>query len=59
MSDGAGAGRQLAIKRALDEFDNGGFRQRLADLVAVPSTSQDPGHDADIDRYCDRPSRPG
>lgn len=51
MSDGAGAGRQLAIKRALDEFDNGGFRQRLADLVAVPSTSQDPGHDADIDRY--------
>ena len=51
MSDGVGAGRQLAIKRALDEFDNGGFRQRLADLVAIPSTSQDPGHEADIDRY--------
>lgn len=40
-----------AINRALQAFDSGGFRARLTDLVAIPSTSQDPGHEADIDRY--------
>ena len=51
MSYEAGAGRKSAINRALDSFDGEAFRQRLAELVSVPSTSQDPGHEADINRY--------
>src|SRR6185437_8295622 len=51
MSDKPGQGRQAAIDRALQAFDGGAFRSRLSDLVAIPSTSQDPGHEADIDRY--------
>ncbi len=43
--------RETAIGRALAEFDNGAFRRRLAELVAIPSTSQDPGHGPDIDHY--------
>ena len=45
--------RDGAIARALDVFDNGAFEQRLARLVAIRSTSQDPGHDADLRRYLD------
>ena len=45
------ASRDGAIARALDDFDGNGFRTRLADLVAIPSTSQDPGHEADLRRY--------
>jgi acetylornithine deacetylase/succinyl-diaminopimelate desuccinylase-like protein len=45
------ASRDGAIERALALFDGGGFRDRLAELVAIPSTSQDPGHEADVDRY--------
>ena len=51
MSHAIASGRQSAIDRALSAFDSGAFRRRLADLVAIPSTSQDPGHEADIDRY--------
>lgn len=51
MSYNSGAGRQSAINRALNTFDDGAFRGRLAELVAIPSTSQDPGHEADIDNY--------
>ena len=43
--------REGAITRAKTYFDDGGFRACLAELVAVPSTSQDPGHDADLWRY--------
>jgi acetylornithine deacetylase/succinyl-diaminopimelate desuccinylase-like protein len=45
--------REGAIEQALRFFDNGGFRDRLAKLVAIPSTSQDPGHEADVRRYLD------
>ena len=43
--------RDGAIARARDFFDTGLFRDRLADLVAIRSTSQDPGHDADVWTY--------
>ena len=50
--------RDAAIARALGSFDDGGFKQRLTDLVAIPSTSQDPGHEADLHRYLDQAIRP-
>ena len=43
--------RQSAIARALDFFDTNGFRDRLAGLVAIRSTSQDPAHEADVQQY--------
>ncbi len=43
--------RNAAIARATDFFDDGRFKARLAELVAIPSTSQDPGHEADLTRY--------
>jgi acetylornithine deacetylase/succinyl-diaminopimelate desuccinylase-like protein len=43
--------REGAVGRALTFFDSNGFRDRLASLVAIPSTSQDPGHEADVRRY--------
>lgn len=43
--------RARAIATALARFDEGAFRERLAELVAIPSTSQDPAHAADLDRY--------
>ncbi|WP_376089756.1 M20/M25/M40 family metallo-hydrolase [Roseomonas sp. CCTCC AB2023176] len=43
--------RESAIARAQDIFDSGAFRARLDSLIAIPSTSQDPGHDADLRRY--------
>jgi acetylornithine deacetylase/succinyl-diaminopimelate desuccinylase-like protein len=45
--------REGAVARALDFFGSNGFRDRLAELVAIPSTSQDPGHEADVQRYLD------
>ncbi len=45
------ASRDSALARALAEFDSHRFRDRLAELVAIPSTSQDPGHEADLQRY--------
>jgi len=45
------ATRDTAVARALATFDGGGFRDRLAALVAIPSTSQDPNHEADVRRY--------
>ena len=50
--------RAGAIGRALEFFDGNGFRDRLAELVAIPSTSQDPGHEADVQRYLDGAIRP-
>jgi acetylornithine deacetylase/succinyl-diaminopimelate desuccinylase-like protein len=43
--------RDSALTRALSFFDSNGFREHLADLVAIPSTSQDPGHEADVQQY--------
>jgi acetylornithine deacetylase/succinyl-diaminopimelate desuccinylase-like protein len=43
--------REGAIARALQIFDGGGFRDRLTQLVAIPSTSQDPAHLPSVRRY--------
>jgi acetylornithine deacetylase/succinyl-diaminopimelate desuccinylase-like protein len=43
--------RDSALARALTDFDSNAFRDRLAALVAIPSTSQDPGHEDDVRRY--------
>jgi acetylornithine deacetylase/succinyl-diaminopimelate desuccinylase-like protein len=45
------ASRDSALARALTDFDSNRFRDHLAALVAIPSTSQDPGHEADVRRY--------
>ena len=56
--------RQGAIDRALAFFDGGddggedGFEQRLAALVAIRSTSQDPEFAAELPRYLDEGMRP-
>ena len=50
--------RDAAIARALAYFDTGKFRDHLATLVAIPSTSQDPGHEADVQRYLNDAIRP-
>ena len=51
------ASRDGAIGRALTFFDDG-FRDRLAALVAIPSTSQDPAHLPDIQRYLSQAIQP-
>ena len=51
------ATRQGALDRAREYFDRG-FRDRLAALVAIPSTSQDPAHAADCRRYLEEAIRP-
>ncbi len=43
--------RESAIAAALSHFDSGGFKTKLAELVAIPSTSQDPAFAADVHRY--------
>ena len=43
--------RAETIARADAFFTSGGFRDRLAGLVAIRSTSQDPAHAADVDTY--------
>ena len=52
------ATREAAVARALAGFDDGGFKRRLADLVAIQSTSQDPGHEAELARYLEQAMRP-
>ncbi len=52
------ASREQAIARALSGFDQGTFRDRLAGLVAIPSTSQDPAYRAEVQRYLDEAIRP-
>jgi acetylornithine deacetylase/succinyl-diaminopimelate desuccinylase-like protein len=49
--------RDGAVARAQAFFDNG-FAERLSALVAIPSTSQDPGHEADVRRYLEEGIRP-
>ena len=43
--------RESAVARALSFFDSNGFRDRLAELVAIPGTSHDPGDKPDVPRY--------
>jgi acetylornithine deacetylase/succinyl-diaminopimelate desuccinylase-like protein len=50
--------RDGALRRAAAIFDDGDFTARLAALVAIPSTSQEPGHAADLDRYLEAAIRP-
>ena len=50
--------RAGAISRALHFFDTNGFRDLLAAFVAIPSTSQDRGHEADVQRYLNDAIRP-
>jgi len=50
--------REGAIARARAQFDQGGFRATLAALVAIPSTSQEAAHRADLDRYLDGALKP-
>ena len=52
------ATREKAIARALAAFDGNDFRDRLATLVAILSTSQDPKHQADVRRYLENGIRP-
>ena len=53
--DGTRAG---AIEKALAFFDGGGFEERLGRLVAIRSTSQDPGHGPDLETYLHQGMRP-
>ena len=50
--------RERAIERAVQFFDGGEFCARLAGLVAIPSTSQEPEHDPDLHYYLDGAIRP-
>ena len=52
------ASRESAIQRALTFFDGGGFETRLSDLVAIPSTSQDPAAAPEVLRYLDEAIQP-
>lgn len=52
------ASREGAIARATGEFDGGGFRARLGELVAIPSTAQDSAFAAALDAYLESAMRP-
>ena len=56
-STGMGGSKAEAVEQALAAFDDG-FEARLASLVAIPSTSQDPGHAADLQSYLDTAIQP-
>ena len=50
--------REGALSRAASLFDTGGFKALLTDLVAIPSTAQEEGREADLDRYLNGAIRP-
>ena len=50
--------REGALTRAATFFDGGGFKSLLTDLVAIPSTAQEEGREADLDRYLNGAIRP-
>ncbi len=50
--------RESAVARAVSFFDDGRFRDLLAGLIAIPSTSQEAAHAADVARYLDEAIRP-
>ncbi|MCZ8279770.1 MAG: M20 family metallopeptidase [Acetobacteraceae bacterium] len=43
--------REGALARAATYFDDGSYKKLLTDLVAIPSTAQEPGHEADLRQY--------
>ena len=43
--------REGALSRAATFFDDGSYKKLLTDLVAIPSTAQEPGHEADLCHY--------
>ena len=43
--------REGALARAATYFDDGSYKKLLTDLVAIPSTAQEPGHEADLRHY--------
>ena len=43
--------REGALTRAANYFDDGSYKKLLTDLVAIPSTAQEPGHEADLRHY--------
>ncbi|WP_027284429.1 M20/M25/M40 family metallo-hydrolase [Rubritepida flocculans] len=51
-------GRAGALARAARLFDEGVLKQRLAELVAIRSTAQDPAHEAELGRYLEEGMRP-
>jgi acetylornithine deacetylase/succinyl-diaminopimelate desuccinylase-like protein len=52
------ATREAAVGRAQTFFDEGGFKALLSRLVAIPSTSQEEAHRADLDRYLEEGIQP-
>ncbi len=50
--------REGALRRVAEAFDGGGFRERLAGLVAIPSTAQEPGFEPELERYLRDAIRP-
>jgi len=45
------ASREDALRGAMVAFDSGAFEHRLAGLVAIPSTSQEPERAPELERY--------
>ncbi|MBO1076393.1 M20/M25/M40 family metallo-hydrolase [Roseomonas marmotae] len=52
------AERNGAIARARQFFDQGSFKALLSDLVAIPSTSQEPGREEALHHYLESGIRP-
>ncbi len=52
------ATREGALSRATGFFDDGGFRDLLAGLVAIPSTAQEAGREVELERYLRGAMRP-
>ncbi len=52
------ASRDAAILRAREHFDSGAFKAHLAELVAIPSTAQDPDFAAALPEYLNGAIRP-
>ncbi|MCX8132898.1 MAG: M20/M25/M40 family metallo-hydrolase [Roseococcus sp.] len=52
------AGRADALARAARLFDDGTLQRRLAALVAIRSTAQDPAHEGELGRYLEQGMRP-
>ena len=50
--------REGAVARALEFFDGGGFRDRLADWWRSPALTR-PGHEGDVRHYLEGAIRPG
>lgn len=50
--------REGALARAATYFDDGSYKKLLTDLVAIPSTAQEPGHEADLRHYLEGAIRP-